>query len=69
MKFSARHIVAATAASLTLIAAGPSAAADWFLKLDKIQGESTDDRHKGEIEVLSWSWGVAQASAVSGPRP
>jgi len=25
------------------------------LKLGDIKGESTDDKHKGEIEVLSWS--------------
>ena len=33
------------------------AAFDYFLKIDGISGESTDDKHKGEIEVLSWSWG------------
>jgi type VI secretion system secreted protein Hcp len=35
-------------------------AADIFLKLDGIDGESEDDAHKGEIEVLSWSWGATQ---------
>jgi type VI secretion system secreted protein Hcp len=39
-------------------------AADIFAKLGDIKGESIDDKHKGEIEVLSWSWGVASA----GPR-
>ena len=33
---------------------------DYFLKLSGIDGESTDDKHKGEIEVLSFSWGVSQ---------
>jgi type VI secretion system secreted protein Hcp len=33
------------------------AAFDYFLKIDGISGESTDSKHKGEIEVLSWSWG------------
>jgi type VI secretion system secreted protein Hcp len=33
------------------------AAFDYFLKIDGITGESTDSKHKGEIEVLSWSWG------------
>ena len=32
----------------------------WFLKIDGIAGESTDVAHKDEIDVLSWSWGVAQ---------
>jgi type VI secretion system secreted protein Hcp len=30
----------------------------WFLKIDGIDGESTVDGHAGEIDVLSWSWGV-----------
>jgi len=32
-------------------------AKDYFLKIDKIKGESTDSKHKGEIEVESFSWG------------
>ena len=35
-------------------------ATDYFLKLDGIDGESTDDKHKGEIDVVSFSWGVQQ---------
>ena len=35
-------------------------ATDYFLKLDGVPGESTDSKHGGEIDVLSWSWGVAQ---------
>jgi type VI secretion system secreted protein Hcp len=30
---------------------------DAFLKIEGIDGESTDRDHKGEIEILSWSWG------------
>ena len=30
-------------------------AVDIFLKLGDIKGESTDDKHKNEIEVLSFS--------------
>ncbi len=33
---------------------------DAFLKIDGVPGESTDDKHKDWIEVLSFSWGVAQ---------
>jgi len=29
----------------------------FFLKLDGIDGESADDKHKGEIDLLSWSFG------------
>ena len=33
------------------------AAFDYFLRIDGIPGESTDAKHKGEIDVLSFSWG------------
>ena len=40
---------------------------DTHIKFDGIDGESTDRDHKGEIEVLSWSWGIsAQPSGGSG---
>ncbi len=39
---------------------------DAFIKLDDIKGESIDDKHKGEIDVLSWSWGVSQTGASGG---
>jgi len=38
--------------------------ADIFIKIGDIKGESTDDKHKDEVEVLSWSWGVSQSGAV-----
>ena len=31
------------------------AAVDYFLKLDGIPGESTDSKHKNEIDVTDWS--------------
>jgi type VI secretion system secreted protein Hcp len=34
--------------------------ADYFLKVDGIPGESADAKHKGEIDVLAFSWGVSQ---------
>ena len=37
------------------------AVVDYFLKLDGIEGESTDHKHKNEIELESWSWGATQA--------
>ena len=33
-----------------------------FLKIGNIKGESTDSKHKDEIEVFSWSWGVTNAA-------
>lgn len=39
--------------------------ADYFLKLDpKVEGESTDEKHKGEIELESWSFGVSNTSSM-----
>ena len=40
-------------------------AADIFAKLGDIKGESIDDKHKDEIEVLSYSWGVSNAGSMS----
>ena len=34
---------------------------DTFLKIDGVDGETSDSKHKGEIEVLSFHWGVSQA--------
>ena len=36
-------------------------AVDMFIKIGDVKGESTDDKHKNEIDVLSWSWGATQA--------
>ena len=33
---------------------------EMFLKLSGIAGESTDVKHKGEIDVLAWSWGLSK---------
>ena len=35
-----------------------------FARIGTIQGESQDDKHKDEIEVLSWSWGVSQSGTI-----
>ena len=42
------------------------AAVDYFLKVDGIDGESTDDKHKNEIDVESWSWGETNAGTHRG---
>jgi type VI secretion system secreted protein Hcp len=41
------------------------AAVDYFLKIEGIQGESTDSKHKAEIEVQSFSFGETQAGSAS----
>src|SRR5256885_10128223 len=40
-------------------------ASDIFAKLGDIKGESLDDKHKDEIEVLSYSWGVSNVGSMS----
>jgi len=39
---------------------------DFFLKLDGIDGESSDDKHKGEIDILSWSFGNTNTGTMHG---
>lgn len=43
-------------------------AVDYFLKIDGIDGESGDKKHKDEIQLESFSWGEVQtgASAAGG---
>ena len=40
-------------------------ASDIFAKLGDIKGESLDAKHKDEIEVLSYSWGVSNAGSMA----
>jgi type VI secretion system secreted protein Hcp len=59
---------AASITCVALVAPLPAdAATDIFLQLDGIQGESTHKDHKGEIEVLSWSFGLTRPIASGGP--
>lgn len=39
------------------------AASDIFLKITNVVGESQDDKHKGDIDVMSWSWGQSAGDA------
>jgi type VI secretion system secreted protein Hcp len=39
-------------------------ASDYFLQITGIAGESTDAKHKGWIDVESWSWGETNAVAA-----
>jgi type VI secretion system secreted protein Hcp len=38
-------------------------AVDMFLKLEGIKGESKDSKHKDEIHIESFSWGLSQTGA------
>ena len=35
-------------------------AVDFFIKIGDVKGESKDHKHKEEIDVLSWQWGMNQ---------
>lgn len=53
-----RHIVVAALATAATFGAASAGAADMFLKIGDIKGESTDAKHRDEVDVLAWSWGV-----------
>lgn len=40
-------------------------AVDQFLKIDSIDGESQDSKHPKDIDVLAWSWGMANHASFS----
>ena len=37
---------------------------DMFLKIEGIDGESIDDRHPGEIDITSWTFGMVQSGTT-----
>lgn len=37
------------------------AVVDYFLKIEGIEGESGDHKHKNEIDLESWSWGATNS--------
>lgn len=41
-------------------------ATDTHIKFDGVDGEATHADHKGEIEILSWTWGVSNRSQIAG---
>lgn len=45
-------------------ATGMKTHADMFLKMDGVEGESLDDKHKNEIELLSFSFGATQPGSA-----
>lgn len=40
-------------------------ASDIHLKIGDIKGESTDDKHKDEIDVDNWSWGASNPGSMA----
>lgn len=55
-------VVAPAALAVTMSTVPTEAVADdFFLKVDGVVGEVRDEAHKGEIDVLAWSWGMSRA--------
>jgi len=40
-------------------------AVDYFLKIEGIDGESTDSKHKNEIDIESWAWGETNSGTAA----
>jgi type VI secretion system secreted protein Hcp len=40
-----------------------AAQVDYFLKVEGVEGESTHEGHRNEIDVLSWNWGVSNSGS------
>ena len=38
-------------------------ASDIFIKIETVEGESQDEKHGKEIDVMSWSWGMNQPAS------
>ena len=54
-------------ATSLLTSSNAMAAVDMFLKIDGVTGgESQDETHKGEMDVLAWSWGQSTGEARTG---
>src|SRR3981081_1129206 len=39
-------------------------AVDLFIKIDTVDGESKDSKHKKDIDVLAWSWGLSNSGSA-----
>ena len=57
------------ASAATIMMAAPDlaqgAAVDYFLKIEGVDGESNDSKHKNEIEILSFSWGATNTGTTA----
>lgn len=56
------RLAATIALGAVLAAPAIASSSDYFLKLDGVEGKSSDGKHKGEIEIQSFSWGATRAS-------
>jgi type VI secretion system secreted protein Hcp len=65
MNGRAKHAVAAAVVGASIAVTVPAAAAETMvIKIAEIKGDSADAKHKGEIDVLAWSWGTSTTAAA-----
>ena len=62
-----RRTSSLAAAFMLTAVASPAAAGstDYLLELGGVQGESQDDKHKNQIEILSYWWGATRSDAIT----
>ena len=66
-KVTRPRLTGALALAATAVVAAPGPAlADAFLKLDDVQGESTDAKHRNEIDILSFTQSFINTASVHG---
>jgi len=67
MKTRLLTVLTVLVAAFCLCPHARAAAVDYFLKIDDIEGGSPAPGHSGEIEVLSFSWGVSNTVTRGAP--
>ena len=61
-----KHLLTLLALLATAPLASRGAAVDYFLKIEGVDGESTDRGHRNEIDATGFSWGVSNPTPVGG---
>ena len=64
MKLKYRLLLLASLLFASLAPSNVGAAADMFLKIQGVEGETLDSDHAKEIDVLAWSWGMSQPGSM-----
>jgi len=60
------HLLVAILLMTVVSVASLHAAVDMFLAIEGIPGESSDKAHKDQVDVLAWSWGMANSGTTHG---
>ena len=63
-KVKIRSIALLLATSMFFLGATLANADDIFLQIEGVQGESVDEEFDGAVDVLGWSWGMAQSGSM-----